>query len=165
MEAEISFPWPWETAFFDGSDVPGATGWTCDQHRGTRDRATLADGGDWGDGDGFPDALDCDNEDPETASSLPELDGFASSDCASSDGDCYTCPEGSTQPADDDDSGTDDDDSGANVDDDDDFTTWAVEEGCAVSGCGVSWSASAGLVLPLLGLRRRRWPSARPGGR
>jgi hypothetical protein len=166
----VSFPWPWSSAFFDPSDptrdLPGASGWTCDWSRGTRDRLVLLDASTWGDGDGVPDALDCDNEDAGIVPSHPVLDGFATEECAPEGHDCYVCPDGAVVLDDDDASGDDDvgqdDDDGQSVDDDDvgDGAS-RVEQGCASQGCGFSWTCDgAGMtalpLLPLLALRRGR---------
>ena len=169
----VSFPWPWSTSYFDPpgseSDMPGASGWTCDWTRGTRDRLVLPDASTWGDGDGVPDALGCDNEDAGVVPSHPALDGFATEECAPEGHDCYVCPEGSVVLDDDDSTGDDDaaqdDDDGQSVDDDDQGGgAFGVEEGCHAQGCGYSWTCDgAGVaVLPLLPLLAvRRWRTYR----
>ena len=158
----LSAPWPWDTTWFHASDsvVSGASGWRCKELHGTFDRS-----GSEGDFDGFPDAVDCFNEDPERWPSLPEHDGYTSPYCDAEEVDCYICPEGSLPlPADDDDAADDDD-----LADDDDSAPpppgrSRVQEGCVASGCGVSYTCQDGvaaailpfLCLPFLPWRRRR---------
>lgn len=164
--AEIGAPWPWDTDYFDGLDVSvaGATGWRCGDLRGTLDLWH-----DIGDGDGFPDAVDCDNEDPDVVPALPEHDGYSSPWCDATEVDCYTCPPGSSPPPDDDDSGIDDDDISGH----EGPGRFASVEGCdGTSGCGFSWTCQGGgaevglLVPPLLAvLASRRSPGRRGGGR
>lgn len=165
-----SFPWPWSTSYFDPPgqerDLPGASGWTCDWTRGTRDRLVLPDASTWGDGDGVPDALDCDNEDAGLVPSHPALDGFSTQECAPEGHDCYVCPDGSVIVDDDDSSGDDDtaqdDDDAQPVEDDDGAGRGSgVEDGCGAQGCGFSWTCDgAGVavfpLLPLVAVRRWR---------
>ena len=159
MRAEIELPWPWSTPWFTESDIetPGATGWVCRGMHGTYDRW-----GEAGDYDGFPDAVDCDNEDPEKVPGVPEHDGYTSPYCDASEVDCYICPDGSEPPPpdDDDDSAFDDDDSSPTGSGGD---TEAIPGSCIVSGCGIGYSCSdlegaalAVCLAPLLGMRRRR---------
>jgi hypothetical protein len=168
--ASLGEPWPWATSFFESSsggawEAPGATGWDCSVARSTLDR--IVDNGDWGDGDGFPDALDCDNEDPSVVPALPPWDGYAAPPfCEDAGFDCYECPAGSETPppgdddsAADDDSGSgddEDDDSGSPADDDDSALgsdddgeppgrSFLIREGChRGSGCGFAWSCEGG---------------------
>jgi hypothetical protein len=127
---ELGEPWPWDTTFFEASGsgwvAPGATGWSCEAPRGTPD--TITSDGAWGDGDQYPDALDCENQDAGIWPVLPPFDGFSSEYCVEEGYPCYLCPWGpNPPPGDDDDSAADDDDSSADDDDssadDDDFTT------------------------------------------
>ncbi|MCO4770823.1 MAG: hypothetical protein KDA24_12395 [Deltaproteobacteria bacterium] len=150
--------WPWESDFFvsgtgAGWTQPGATGWRCDPVRPTADGTPGPNGTDWGDGDGFPDALDCDNEDVSVQPSVPAPNGYGSPECLEASGDCYTCPEGSTLvESDDDDTGT----SGSSGDSCEDDPENCVPTGCL--GCGVplvGTVAWAPLLLLPLGFRRR----------
>jgi hypothetical protein len=117
----------------------------------------------WGDADGFPDAVDCDNEDPAVTPSLPNWDGYSSPYCDSGGFDCYECPPGSLPPPGDDDSADDDssnpdDDSGSADDDsapgdadDDDGErpsgSFTIREGCYPGGgCGFAWTCDGGVA-------------------
>ena len=170
--ADLDFAWPWQTSFFpsaiDRAGIPGATGWTCSSLRGTADSPPDLSGGQLGDLDLYPDAVDCDNEDPDVFPQVPEYDGITSPYCEAPEGSCYVCPEGSIPPPQDDDDSGDDDDAGDDDDnsflpDDDDSGGASVETGCGSSGCGFAWSCDddggtvflAILLLPL-SLRRRR---------
>jgi hypothetical protein len=178
-------PWPWTTPFFDpgrlGWEAPGATGWDCTVARGTVDR--IPGNPPWGDGDGFPDAVDCDNDDASVRPRVPTWDGYTSPYCDDAESPCYQCPPGSLPPPGDDDTGDDDsgdddaspgddDDSGdddAVVDDDDGGSSMWIEGCRAGPGCGASWSCgtsgSAATVAlgPLLAaLARRRVRVRRP---
>jgi hypothetical protein len=167
----VSFPWPWLATYFDppgpARDLPGASGWTCDWGRGTRDLLVLPDAGTWGDADGVPDALDCDNDDAGVVPSHPDLDGFATAECSPGGHQCYVCPDGSVIVDEDDSPGDDDaaqdDDDGQLVDDDDSggVASSQVEQGGDSQGCGFSWTCEgAGVtvlpLLPLIGVRRGR---------
>ena len=171
----VDIEWPWQTTFFspvaEGSAVAGATGWNCTSLRGTADAPPEPGGGVLGDMDLHPDAVDCDNENPDLYPRVPEHDGITSEYCNAPEDSCYVCPEGSEPPPeDDDDSATsvDDDDSATSADDDDsaeipsdDDSRSMVEPGCASQGCGYAWSCGDGGLaaipaLPLLALRRRR---------
>jgi hypothetical protein len=179
-------PWPWESAFFPvgvpGWEAPGATGGLCAPQRGTHDWLSIG----WGDSDGYPDALDCDNEDASVIPSLPPYpyDGYASPYCDEQPGDCYSCPDGSlpVPSGDDDDSGTPGDDDSASPAGDDDSDadppgSFTIIEGCHPGGgCGFAWTcdgaeASSGqlsavtFLLPLpFALARRRRPPRRGAG-
>ncbi|MEE2830559.1 MAG: hypothetical protein VX498_15325 [Myxococcota bacterium] len=156
-------PWPWKTDLFSVDDSvdwnePGATGWSCLGLRGSLDQFMDGDDALWGDGDGHPDALDCDNEDALVVPVLPELDGYNSSVCSAPEDSCYSCPEDSELIPE------------AGPDSPDNSSVpgqgwYSLEEGCSHrSGCGVAWSCdggSAGLSLLLLlfpALRRRTSP-------
>ena len=165
----VDIAWPWQTTFFspvaEGSAIAGATGWRCTSLRGTADTAPEPGGVVLGDMDLHPDAVDCDNEDPDLFPRVPEHDGISSEYCDAPEGSCYVCPEGSEPPPqDDDDSSTsDDDDDSAKVPDDDDDGNFEFEPGCDASGCGFAWSCDEGVLaalplLPLLSLRRNRRP-------
>ena len=147
--ASAGISWTWETSFFeagndDGWLEPGATGWQCEPRRGTADQ-TVGPGGEWGDGDGFPDAVDCDNDDPNTVPEPPAQNGVDTDDCVRIEGNCYVCPPGTETSGDDDDSlpyGPDD----------------QVLVGSCV-GCGVTIGGRGVALLLLLaplGLFRRR---------
>ena len=159
----LAWPWPWDTGFLPtdpaAANVAGATGWTCYDSYATVDRS-----GGVGDGDGYPDAFDCDNDDPDVIPLLPDLNGVDTQDCDPAGGNCWICPEGTA--IDDDDSGPlpDDDDSGPLLDDDDSVPTddddyAPIPPTC--QGCGFSWNCSDGvtsavLLFPLLLLPTRR---------
>jgi len=130
MLEQISVAWPWQTTWLGGpaEDIAGATGWRCHALTATYDS--------WdhrGDGDGYPDAIDCENENEDVIPALPEHDGLSSPWCDASEVDCYLCPEDSESPPED-----DDDDS-------------SETEGAGCVGCGFPWSWEDGilLVLPL----------------
>jgi len=146
--AMLEASWPWQTEYFAGVDVavPGASGWRCWGIRGTWDQWE-----GYGDGDGYPEAVDCDNEDANTIPALPEHDGYSSTWCDATEIDCYTCPAASLPPP---------DSSG------DDDSVYPTLGDC--SGCGFAWSCEdSGLlvVLPAMGgltfLRRRKDPRRR----
>lgn len=183
--AAFGDPWPWESDFFIGPEPgwesPGATGWVCDAPRPTADAVT-AGPASWGDGDGFPDALDCDNEDPSVTPSLPSPDGVPGPYCDEIEDDCYQCPEGSAQPPDDDSAADDDSSDPDPPSGNDDSATPPGEkpdpggppdegpgedvlgtESCESRGCGYSWSAFP-LAIAVLGGRRRRARQWRPTG-
>lgn len=162
---QIEWEWPWDTGFLPrgipAADVAGATGWLCATARGTLDKPSSAT--EWGDADGYPDAFDCDNEDPSVVPALPAKDGVSTRWCDPAGGSCWVCPEGTEMQ--DDDSG--DDDSG-DVDDDsqgDDDSDASREAWGACTGCGLPWTCEDGLLVlalaPLVLLPRR----ARPPGR
>ncbi len=151
-ETEIALPWPWQTSWLGEPSVAtaGATGWRCTEIPGTQDRWE-----DEGDADGFPDALDCENLDPDVIPGLPEHDGYSSKYCDDSEVDCFQCPEGSQPPPD-----ADDDDSGIEESPGDGTLGTVGGEGCA--GCGFGWSCDDGrlvlmalLFVPVLSRRRR----------
>jgi hypothetical protein len=172
--ATFPLPWPWQTQFFVGPEVGwealGATGWLCDPSRPGVDSLGEADPG-WGDGDGYPDTLDCDNEDPSVIPSLPLWDGFSTPYCDVPDSACYVCPPGSLPPPGDDDSaggtGSDDDSSAPSAEGDDDSAQGAgsgpegppaTGEGsrnCGDQGCGYSWSCLVPALAGAAGSRRR----------
>lgn len=122
--------WPWDDTLFDpGADYAGAHGWRCEDLRPTFDRLEELETGD---GDGFPDAIDCDNDDPEL---VPEVGLPGASWCGDGTG-----------------SSVDDDDDSANA-------TPTVPVGCSGRGCGVAIpTRSEALLLLLLplGWRQRR---------
>ena len=69
-------PWPWDTDFFlagPGWERPGASGWGCDEARPTADVVNTP-GVSYGDGDGYPDAIDCDNTSEVWIPQLPETE-------------------------------------------------------------------------------------------
>jgi len=159
--------WVWSTAFFDAGlhgwalRLPGATGWDPGDVRGTID--ALDGGVTFGDLDWYPDAVDCDNEDPALYPRVPEHDGITSEYCEAPEGSCYVCPEGTNPPPQDDDdsSGEVDDDDSAALEGDDDDGGGGIQPGCASSGCGFAWSCDDGGVavlpfLPLLLFRHQR---------
>jgi hypothetical protein len=149
--------WPWDTDFYerhgDSETVAGATGAACLSWRAPRDEWDL-----WGDGDWFPDSVDCDNEDAAVWPVVPSLDGYSSTWCESSDADCYSCPDGSSPPPDDDDSSAPSDDDDSSLDDDDEWPSGSGGFDCD-DGCGFSWGCSGSqpvlVVLPFLWLGRR----------
>lgn len=162
--AAATAAWPWETNWAEvGIDAMAGAGVGACVTRPSRlpfDR--LGAGGDLqGDGDGYSDLIDCDNQDPLVRPTLPEPDGFGDGECVETDGDCYTCPESS---------GDDDDSEGGGVDDDDtsgDDDSWSrgpEREDCVSSGCGVSYGCGSSSPAPLAALLlvavRRR--SSRP---
>jgi hypothetical protein len=165
-----SVPSLWQTAFFGAPSPLGATGWDEADVRAPLDAITGPPA--WGDGDGFPNLVDCDNDDPDVVPFVPEFDGVTSQYCVEPEGSCYRCPDGVNPPPepDDDDSGAIDDDDSAAVDDVDNgsepppvTTTIDDRTGCP-QGCGVSWGDDGleivlGGLLPPVGIlrRRRRW--------
>ena len=154
FSSRLSVPWPWDTDWFGqpSDQTPGASGWRCGGLHGTYDFW-----GEAGDSDGFPDVVDCFNEDPERYPSLPEHDGYTSPYCDAGDVDCYICPEGTLPPP------QDDDDSGEPTPGTESGRGLVVGEGCTRGGCGVAYfchsDAPAGAAffsILLLGPRRRR---------
>ena len=162
VAADPASPWPWQTGFFgDPESTPrGATGWSYSSVRAPIDRIPQDPG--WGDGEGFPDLVDCDNFDAAVFPVVPEHDGIHSGYCVEPEGSCYRCPNGVLPPpADDDDSAGDDDDSGE-VGEQPPAGVFTEDSGCG-QGCGFSWGdggvevVRAGVpLIALLGFRRRR---------
>jgi hypothetical protein len=159
--------WVWQTAFFDVGlsgwtlNLPGATGWDPREVRGTID--AIDGGATFGDLDWYPDAVDCDNDDPAIFPRVPDYDGITSEFCEAPEASCYVCPEGTEPPpGDDDDSSTEvDDDDSAVPPEDDDPTGAEIQSGCTSSGCGFAWNCDEGVLgalpaLPFLFVRRRR---------
>lgn len=136
--AWLSWGWPWGTSFFpdavDGAQVLGATGWQCAVARGTLDGEPPA-----GDGDGFPDAFDCDNLDASVVPRLPVDNGVDTLDCDPAGGECWTCTTREAEPP----------------------PAPKAPTGCA--GCGYSWDPVeepllGSLLLLAVPLRRRHRP-------
>jgi len=154
--------WPWETDWFrterSGWVFPGAQGGPCAPSGPPFDRSQDAAGEEHGDGDGFVDAIDCDNEDPDLIPLLPSDDGYLSPYCEEVFDDCFVCPADSLPPP-----------SSGNGDETDEGVSW-VSAGCeAERGCGFSWSTSSLVLLFLtsagLRVRRPRRDGAEPSGR
>jgi len=161
-------PWPWDTGFFGdgdgGSNLPGATGGVCGNSRAALDRNEGS-----GDGDGYPDAVDCDNNDPDVVPILPERNGIDTADCDPAGSNCWICPDGTLIDDDDSAETSDDDDDSAEAEPDPTPTpagtegTIGPEPGCGNGGCGFAWSCAdedggplVALVLLLPAASRRR---------
>jgi len=171
--AQLGGPWPWETDFYPdpraAAAAPGATGGVCAPTRATFDELDL-EGSPWGDGDGYPDAVDCDNTDPELGPIPPTQDGYASWFCTGIDGQCYACPEGSEPPPTTDVQPTIDkaetgEEALPEPEPELNPSYYLVDSGCSSGGCGISYGcsdtgASAALLLFAfpLGWRRRQQP-------
>jgi len=152
-------PWPWKTDFFyvegfEGWAELGAAGWSCLIDRVGLDYSWEMK---WGDGDGQPDAIDCDNDDADIFARWPSLDGYSTDECQSPQGSCFVCPseeEEGPSPAPED-PGLDEPDT--------DATQGSTQEGCSPeSGWGISWSCDGGgaalaiLLILTPVLRRQR---------
>lgn len=151
-------PWPWSGTWPEPRDLasvrfaaPGAGGGPCWPARGTYDDVEV-DGEPRGDGDGAPDAVDCDNEDPFVVPTIPTPDGYRDPTCAEIEGDCYACPPGTVEPLVDDDSAEGDEAPA-------DPARPPSTSSCGTDGCGYSWSVLPGAVLTSLWPRRRRMRS------
>jgi hypothetical protein len=166
-------PWPWDTDFFEVPGFPGwqeigAAGWTCLADRGTVD-AHYDEGGTlaWGDADGQPDAVDCNNDDTEVIAEWPLLDGYSSKDCDAPDGSCFLCPKVAEEEEPEPETPTPEPEPEPEPEDDTSpVTTPSLEEGCShTSGWGLAWSCDDGelsvALLALFGL----WGPARRRGR
>jgi len=154
MTQRLGAPWPWQTDFFlvgaGGSSAPGATGGNCTTTRLAYDNFSGS-----GDGDGYPDLVDCDNEDWDIQPAVPhEDDGYRSEFCDPMEAPCFICPpdsflrpENEVEPY--------------------PGSYHLVHPGCYQGGCGISYdceSSSRGgassvmtaLVFALIPLGRRR---------
>jgi hypothetical protein len=160
-------PWPWDTDFFTVPEFPGwtefgAAGWTCLAVRGAIDAVYSGGELQWGDADGQPEAIDCDNEDPKILALWPEFDGYSSAECEAPEDSCFLCPaepepEPETPEPEPETPEPEPDQSPI------ESTFYEFEEGCSPSaGWGVSWSCGEGgasvalLVLLLPAVRRRQ---------
>jgi hypothetical protein len=160
--ATLSAPWPWATQWDEQvgyMNVAGATGEDCDAGLQPFDTATNSFG-NTGDGDGFTELTDCDNENVAIAPELPAAHDVIHGPCTSRLEACFSCPPELE-------SGTDDDDSTMEPDDDDSGRETAPqpdppafeepeEEDCIqVRGCGISW-AGVSMIFGIGGVSRRR---------
>ncbi|MBJ96013.1 MAG: hypothetical protein CMP23_16235 [Rickettsiales bacterium] len=155
--------WPWETKTCGNKSSPiaaGATAGVCSSNRLYYDRL-----GSFGDGDGYPDLIDCDNEDALIFPQHPLDDGFSSNYCDDIEATCYNCPPGTEpRPPTSENEGADEPYPG-------DYHL--VHPGCYQGGCGISYncegptesSAAAPaeallcLALPLARRRRKAAPT------
>jgi hypothetical protein len=160
MTERLGSPWPWQTDFFlvgaGGSAAPGATGGTCATTRLGYDSFSGT-----GDGDGYPDLVDCDNEDWDVQPAVPDKeDGYSSQFCDATEAPCFICPPGTTL--------------GPESKDEDEAEPYPgsyhlVHSGCYQGGCGISYDCesssrteSISVMGPLffalipLAIRRRR---------
>ena len=148
LGAAASRPWPWRnTLLDDGSggssdDVPGVSGWSLDA------LPPWDEAGPTGDGDGFTNLTDCDNEDDAEVPVLPPYDGYSGLACDAAGGSCYLCPPGSVLPG------------PASEPDEPTPSPEPLPAGCAATGCGVPWNCGGGgavvaFVLAIVPLRRR----------
>lgn len=166
-------PWPWDTDFFEVPGFPGwqeigAAGWTCLAERGTVD-AYYDEGGllAWGDADGQPDAIDCDNEDATVLAEWPELDGYSSEECEAPEGSCFVCPV-PPEPEPEPEPKTPEPDPEPEPEQEaEQVAQTAVDEGCShTSGWGLAWSCEEGdLSLALVALFGLWGPARRQGRR
>jgi len=148
--AALGQPWPWQTEFFvldsASGQAPGATGGSCQSVRLSYD--VFADRGD---GDGYPDLVDCDNDSWPIQPALPQDDGYTDTYCDASNAPCYRCPDGSGPRPE-----------AGDEEIADDGSYHLLQPGCYQGGCGLSYDCSGSgfsaalLVLLPIGRRRQR---------
>lgn len=161
----LSPAWPWTADWWEsaGDRVPlGATGEDCLVGDLPFDESQDSFG-ITGDGDGFTELTDCDNENQNLTPGLPEQHDVVSGPCQSAPEACFQCPP--ELESDDDDSATFDDDDSGVVDDAGDPPDFPnpdeAEHSCLyMGGCGFAWSGVVGLLGLGVPRRRRRLPPA-----
>ena len=151
--ASLGDNWPYDETVLGGSvgtaGFPGVQGWgSCD---------VLGLLGDV-DGDSYPNAIDCNDSDPNWIPVVPDdpEDPWCVDMSRQGDDDDSGDDDDTTTADDDDASGVPDDDD-HNTADDDDTSDLQVPVGCTGRGCGAALPVYAALIaVPSLALRRRR---------